>query len=371
MVPNVMVELRPYPALQSASKQILDGIVKGGAVEPVTYLPLLVRAKEATTSLLNLAASLFIAGSDVDLAAINRKESPSTQMVHDLPPYEWNKTARYMHQSRIAANWLHAGSRYHPLLGWKSPYCEGEEHAFRNVFTLDDLPWIRDHVVTGQVLFPFTAFLSLAVEGFRSLKSSVAPAVLIREFHVPASLKIDEDQPVDLTTRFRPAATGSETFSSTVWTIEILSWSDTDQWTRHSYGLIEADHSEDSLPRSSQVQSALEILNRNTLEARDAQEEYTRLKPNHGFAYGPTFRNMTHLWQDSGATVSTLVLRQLETDAHAHPGASPVTVDPPTLDGIFHTLGVLMGRTGLGPTMVPLFCLRWRISNRIATDAGR
>ncbi|KAL9030209.1 MAG: hypothetical protein Q9196_001643 [Gyalolechia fulgens] len=372
MVPNVMVELGPHPALQSASKQILDRIVKGGAVEPVAYLPSLVRTKEAMTSLLNLAASLFVAGLDVDLAAINRTKSSSAQMVHDLPPYEWNKTARYMHQSRIAANWLHAGSRYHPLLGWKSPFCEGDEHAFRNVFTLDDLPWIRDHVVTGQVLFPFTAFLSLAVEGFRSLKSSVAPAVLIREFHVPASLKIEEDQPVDLTTRFRPAATGSETFSSTVWTFETLSWSDTDQWTRHSYGLIEVDPSqEEFLPRSSQVQSALEILNRTTLEPRDAQEEYTQLKPNHGFAYGPTFRNMTHLWQDSGATVSTLVLRDLEADPHAHPGASPVTVDPPTLDGIFHTLGVLMGRTGPGPTMVPSFCLRWRISNRIAADAGR
>ncbi|KAL9587952.1 MAG: hypothetical protein Q9203_003236, partial [Teloschistes exilis] len=358
MVPNIMVELGPYPSLQSASKQILDRIATGtkstGPIEQVTYLSSLVCAKQATTSLLNLAGSLFAAGLDLDLAAINHTDSSSPQMLHDLPPYEWNKTVRYIHQSRIAANWLHAGSPYHRLLGWKSPYCKGDEHAFRNIFTLDDLPWVRDHVVTGDILFPFTAFLSLAVEGFRSLDPGVAPAVLIREFHVPVSLRIEEDQPVDLTTSF-----------------ETLSWSDAHQWTRHSYGLIEADHSQDSLPRSSRVQSALEILNRKTLQQRDAQHEYTLLEPNHGFAYGPTFRNMTHLWQDSDATVSTIVLRKLEVDPHGHPEASPVTVDPPTLDDIFHTLGVLMGRTGPGPTMVPSFCLRWRISNRIAADVGR
>ena len=379
LVPTVIVELGPHSALQSATKQILSVTGSNSKesddgqknMEHTTYLPSLVRAKEATTSLLNLAGSLFAAGTDLDLAAINQTKLSPVQTIDDLPPYAWNKTARYIHQSRIAANWLHGGRPYHRLLGWKSPYSEGNEHAFRNVFTMEDQPWIRDHVVTGDVLFPFTAFLSLAVEGFRSIDSAVAPAVLIREFHVSASLKIEEDQPVDLTTRFRPAATGSETVSSTAWTFETLSWSDTHQWTRHSYGLIEADDSHESLPRSPQVQSALKILNRKTLQRRDARDEYALLKPNHGFDYGPTFRNMTHLWQDSGATVSKIVLRQLEPDPHAHPEASPVTVDPPTLDGIFHTLGALMGRTRPGPTMVPTFCLRWRISNRIAADVGQ
>lgn len=100
------------------------------------------------------------------------------------------------------------------------------------------------------------------------------------------------------------------------------------------------------------------------------QDEYALLKPNHRFAYGPSFRNTTQLWHDSGATVSTIVLRKLEGDSSPHPAASPVTSNPPTLDGIFHILSVLMGRTGPGPTMVPSFCLKWRISNHIAADVG-
>ncbi|KAL8999566.1 MAG: hypothetical protein Q9169_001655 [Polycauliona sp. 2 TL-2023] len=376
-LPNVMVEIGPHAALQSATKQILERIdsTSQDKAEHVTYLPSLVRARKATTSLLNLAASLFAAGSDIKFAAINQTRSSRVQLLDDLPPYEWNKAARYIHQSRIATNWLRGGGPYHSLLGWKSPYDEGNEHSFRNVFTLDDLPWIRDHVVSGDVLFPFTGFLSLAIEAFRSLTATATPGVLIREFHVKDSLRIEEDKPVDLTTKFRPAATGSETVSSTAWTFETLSWSESRQWTQHAYGLIEADHSHESFPSSPHVQSALKILSRKTLQKRDVQDEYTSLKTNLGLSYGPAFRNMARLWRDSAATVATtvatIVLRNLESDPHARPEESPVAVDPPTLDSFFHCLGALMGADRPGPTPVPSSCRRWRISNRIAADAGQ
>lgn len=373
-VPNVVVEVGPHSALQGPTKQTLDRITSTSGQESrtqVSYLPSLVRGKSAMTMMLDLAGNLFAMGSELDLAAINQTKDSPVQALTDLPSYVWNKAARYIHQSRFAANKLSLGGPYNRLLGWKSPYSEGNEHTFRNVFTLDDLPWIRDHVVAGQVLFPFTAFISLAVEGFRALDSTLSPGLVIQEFHVTTSLEIEEDQPVDITTRFRPAATGTETVSSTAWTFEILSWSDSHQWTRHSYGLIEADHSHESLRNSPNVQFASQVLGNKALKLRDAQEEYSRLRTNSGLTYGSTFRNMVDLWQAPGATVQTILLRQLESDPHALPEASPVTVDPPTLDTIFHCLGALLGGNARGSTFVPSFCLRWRISNHIAADAGR
>lgn len=172
------------------------------------------------TTLLNLAGNLFAMGSELDLAAINQTKDSPVQALKDLPSYAWNKTARYLHQSRITANKLHSEAPYNRLLGWKSPYCEGNEQAFRNMFTLDDLPWIRDHAVAGEIFFPFTGFPSLAIEGFRSLSSTISLGVLIRELHVTTSLRMEEDQRVDITTKFRPAVTGTETVSSTAWTFE-------------------------------------------------------------------------------------------------------------------------------------------------------
>ncbi|KAL9594233.1 MAG: hypothetical protein Q9179_005489 [Wetmoreana sp. 5 TL-2023] len=373
-IPDVIVEVGPHSALQSSTKQILKRMMsKSGqkSSAEVTYLPSLVRGKRSTTTLLNLAGNLFAMGSELDFAAINQTKYSQVQAVEDLPSYSWNKTARYIHQPQVAASKLNSGAPYNRLLGWKSPYSEGNEQAFRNVFTLDDLPWIRDHVIAGEILFPFTGFVSLAIEGFRSLSFTSSKAVFIREFHVTTSLKIEEDQHVDITTKFRPAATGTETVSSTAWSFEILSWSDSQGWTRHSFGLIEADHSHESLLGSPDVQSALRMLNDKTFQKRDAQDEYALLQANNGLAYGPTFRNMIDLRQAPGATVQTIILRQFEPDAHALHEASPVTVDPPTLDTIFHSLNAIQGGDGKGPVIVPSSCLRWRISNHIAADAGQ
>ncbi|GES63925.1 hypothetical protein ATETN484_0010000400 [Aspergillus terreus] len=338
--PDIMIEIGPHPALQSATKQTLERIASGGQnqAEHVKYVPTLMRTMAARTSLLKLAASLFEGGLDINLGAVNETTSSGVQIIDDLPAYAWNKADRYILQSRMATNWLHQGGPYKRLLGSRSPYSEGNEHVFRNVFTLDDLPWIRDHFINGNVLFPFTGFVSLAIEALRSLTTDVAPAVLIKEFHVKASLVIEEDERVDLTTKLRPAPTGSATVSSTA-------WSNSHQWTQHAYGLVEADHSHESLTESPHVQSALQILNRKTPEELDAQ--------------------------DSAATVSTLVLGRLDPDSHAHPEASPVTVDPPLLDSICHGFGPMLGSDRPGPTMVPSFCLQFRISNRIAADVGR
>lgn len=376
--PNAIVEVGPHPALQSPTKQVLQRISSKSGLESqaqVSYLPSLVRGKRATTSLLNLAGNLFALGSELDMAAINQTTSPQAQAVKDLPSYAWNKSARYIHQSQIAANKLHGGAPYNRLLGWKSPYSDGDdEKAFRNVFTLDDLPWIGDHVVAGEILFPFTGFVSLAIEGFRSLSSTVPQGVVIREFHVTTSLRIEAEQRVDITTKFRPAVLGSGIVSSTAWSFATLSWSHNHGWTRHSYGLIEADQSHESFSSSPDVQSASNILNDKTLQQRDAQDEYAVLQANRDITFGPTFRNMVHLRETAGGTVHTIMLRQLDSlgsDARALPEASPVIVDPPTLDAIFHSVVALLGEDGPGPTIVPSSCQRWRMSNHIAVDPGQ
>lgn len=55
--------------------------------------------------------------------------------------------------------------------------------------------------------FPFNGSVSLAVEVLRSLNTKLAPAVLIKDFHVKAGLVIEEDERIDLTTGLCPAPT--------------------------------------------------------------------------------------------------------------------------------------------------------------------
>jgi acyl transferase domain-containing protein/NADPH:quinone reductase-like Zn-dependent oxidoreductase len=374
-VPNIIIEIGPHSALQSPTKQILDGIASPNDTDTsrmqVTCLPSLLRGKSSATNLLELAGKLFIKGVNINLEAINQTRHSRVQVMYDLPPYEWNKTARYVHRPRVGTEKLFSGEPYNKILGWKSPYTEGAEKAFRNVFTLDDLPWIRDHVVTGDITFPFTGFISLAIEGFRSFSTRPCQSVTVRELHVTTSLKIEEDQLVDITTKFRPAESGTQHTSLTAWNFETLSWSEAHGWTRHSYGIIEADNNQEPFAKSLAVEVALKSLNDQSLHQRNAQHEYDLLRENNGITYGPAFRNTTEFWQASGVIVHTMVLRQIEPNTVVPSKGSPVTVDPPTLDTILHSLGAIQERNGSRPIIVPSYCLQWRISNDIAVEAGQ
>jgi acyl transferase domain-containing protein/NADPH:quinone reductase-like Zn-dependent oxidoreductase/SAM-dependent methyltransferase len=382
--PDVVIEVGPHAALQNPTKNILDRVKpthNGVASQPsVQYLPSLVRGKDASKSMLDLAGKLFVKGAEIDLEAVNRTRGSRASVLHDLPPYEWNKTARYLHRPRVGTAKLFGGEAYHKLLGWQSPYTEGAEHAFRNVFTLDDLPWIRDHVVGGNTLFPFTGFVSLAVEAAKVVLRCAGGVekppggFVLREFHVTSSLKIEEDQSVDMTTKLRPAEAGTKTSSATAWSFEILSWTEAGGWERHAYGLIEGEADSDkALSKSLAAQAGLKTLGDGSLRHLNADHEYELLQENYKVCYGPAFRTAVDFWLGPDLMVHTMVVRGIEPSTFMpdSPQHSPVTADPPTLDTILHSFGALQKGSGPRATVVPSYCREWRISNDIAATTGQ
>ncbi|CAI6339140.1 unnamed protein product [Periconia digitata] len=371
VAPNALIEIGPHSALQSPTKQVLERIAAStdsrSSNISVTCLPSLLRGKRAASSLLALAGKLFTMGLTINLDVINQNSDSHVAVLHDLPSYEWNKTARYLHQPRVGAEQLFGGQRFNNLLGWKNSHNEGDEEcSFRNVFTLDDLPWIRDHVVMQEILFPFTAFVSLAIEGLRSLTAGELSKIIIRELHVTTSLRIEEDQRVDITTKFRRAKTGTQTTSSTLWSFEILSWSEGHGWKQHSYGTIEEDQNGDAVFDSLAVEAALNACNDQRLHLLNAQHEYELLKENNGLSYGPAFQNAIDFWRGPECVVHNIAVRDLGIDN----SDSSVAVNPPTLDAIFHSMSAISGTHRSKAVIVPTFCMRWRISNTMSLSAG-
>lgn len=366
---NVIVEVGPHAALKGPINQTLQSMSENQA----RYLPTLVRGSDATKTVLDLAGRMFIMGSSLDFAAANKTNANSACVLTDLPSYEWNKKASYLHKSRIAVQKMHPGHTYTPLLGWKMP-SEGSEHTFRQVFTLDEMPWIRDHKVVGDVLFPFSGFVSLAVDAFRAVTgvTSELSSVLIRELQVKRGLKVDEDQRVDISTKLRPSETGTGTFSSTIWAFEVMTWAESTGWTTHVYGRIEAgtrDMATTVSPARSTAERALSIAKPN---AENAEKEYEVFQKS-GVSFGPTFKNMVGLWTAPGIAVHETVLRQIEEPLSLSSRGSHITVDPPTLDTLFHSAIVVAGKNQLGqrPVFVPVYISRYQISNVIPATAGQ
>jgi NADPH:quinone reductase-like Zn-dependent oxidoreductase/malonyl CoA-acyl carrier protein transacylase/SAM-dependent methyltransferase len=383
--PKVIVEIGPHAALKNPIKQTVDYLrqqqqqqqqadqtQQQRVTEQFNYLSSLERDVDSQETLLGLAKSLFCLGTNIDLGAINGTHRKNAHVLADLPPYAWDRSTRYVLRSRITQAKLHPGQPYHPMLGWKSPYDEGSEMTFRQVFTLDEMPWIREHAVGGQVIFPMTGYLSLALEGLRRAASSTGSgsgkfsSLVIHEFHAKRSLEIDEDERVDITTKLRPAPTGTETFSSTSWIFEILSWSEKYGWITHCHGRAEAEANEPNMDTPTFKASA-PLVNSDQRKERDPELEYNT-GHTEGTTYGPTFKRMKRFWEGPGWTVMESDVRELDTTTPSHsPFGSPVSVDTPTLDSFLQGLGPLLEAYGEKPAMMPNYVSRLRISNSIPT----
>ncbi|KAI0402885.1 putative polyketide synthase [Xylaria palmicola] len=363
---DIIIEIGPHPALRNPIKQILEHLRSGRQKTPsFTILPSLARGIDGNESLLGLAGTLFAMGVPVELGSVNQTDMHNARVVTGLPAYAWDRSVNYELRPRATHETLHPGESYNSLLGRRVISNGGKERAYRQVFTLDEMPWVRDHNVAGVVIFPMTGYMSIAIEAARRTLSAPAAAFLVSNFHTVRRLEIQEEQVVDIITKIRPATTGTGSVSSTTWTFEISTWTEEEGWIIHTYGQVRPEMSEMTTDSPTFTES-LPLVDTTGLIERDVAYayEYAGVRATR---YGPTFRNTTRFFEGNGYTVLEHQLRDLgESLRLSDPYGSPVTVDPPTLDGFLQGGGPLqVTEDGRRPAQMPNYINRFRISNNI------
>ncbi|KAK2053251.1 hypothetical protein LY76DRAFT_668243 [Colletotrichum caudatum] len=385
---NVLVEVGPHAALKGPINQILQSLEQDQK-DSITYVPSLVRGTHDAKGVLQLAGRLYAMGLSINFLAVNGTGPMSGHRVlADLPSYEWDKKARFIHRSPVSVGKFHSGHTFTPLLGWKMA-SSGRDHVFRQVFTLDELPWVRDHKVVGDVLFPFTGFLSLAVDAFRSITTTTttttttghaATSFSISEMHIERGLHIKEEQRVDICTKLRPVETGTGPLSSSTWAFEVMTWSEQTSWVTHVHGRIEAgSEGEMGFGASESLvwQDADKILqgvNAAELDEATALSGYDTLDRS-GVCYGSRFRNIFEMWRSPGKTIHRTRLRKTndEEPLSIPKRGSAMTVDPPMFDSVLSSalLAVGDGLPEPRPAFVPTYVRRMQLSNTIPCEHGQ
>ncbi|XXH02126.1 polyketide synthase [Hypoxylon texense] len=372
-VPNLLVEIGPHSALKNPIKQTLELVqLRRNGPQPApafTYVPSLVRGTDGEEAMLNLAGSLFATGAPVELAAVNQTKIHNTHVVTGLPPYEFDKSVSYQIQPRFINEKLFPGDAYNSLIGRRQRSSGGKERAYRQVFTLDEMPWIREHNVAGAVIYPMTGYISCAIEAARRTLSTPAAAFLVTDFHAVRRLEIQEEETVDMITKLWPAATGTGTTSSTAWSFEISTWSNAEGWTIHAHGRIEPEIDEMVMNTPTLKISHPLVDTAPNLIEHDTADVY-EFGAVRGTRYGPTFRNTVRFFEGDGYTVLEHKLRDI---GHSlDPFGSPVSVDPPTLDGFLQGGGPLQKtEDGRRRAQMPNYISRFRVSNKIPAEPGQ
>lgn len=330
--PNVLLELGPSGALAGPIAQVKKSLQSKGA--QAQYFATLARSSSPFTSfapLYNAAGQLFIAGGPIDISAVNNdgQVGSKPRVIYDLPSYPWNHLTKYWHESDASKDWRYRKFPLHDLLGSKVLGVPWATPSFKKQLTTADLPWLKDHRMGNEVLFPAAGYIAMAMEALSQLKQATATTepwtsapptrFHLRNVRFDRAMVLADDTHHKIMLSLQPHRGVKE-----VW-YEFKVSSKTDDLVQdHCSGRISAD--DDHLPAASAEQ--LQSL-RNPTPATLWYKALAEV----GFSFGEHFRPLRSIESVSGARSSRATI-----DLTPPPSVydqSPYVMHPTSIDGCF------------------------------------
>ncbi|GLA68503.1 putative PKS/NRPS-like protein biosynthetic cluster [Aspergillus tubingensis] len=271
---RAFLELGPHSALSAPLRQTFHS---EEAKSKLVYISTLIRnAVEARDQLLTTAGFLHANGVSVDLQAINGEGVTLT----NLPLYPWQHTTRYLHESRLTRKWRFRDHPHHELLGDRVVESSDWEPSWRNILRLQDVHWIGDHILQGNIVFPAAGYIAMAGEAVRQLDTS-QEGYSIRDLILKTPLLLRDSVEIEILTTLKQLRI-SDIADSEWYTFSIMSHDSTDDsWVKHCHGVVRAgvEHA----PKFREIKPYAR-----SVDVDRCYRMFERL----GFAYGEIFRGI-------------------------------------------------------------------------------
>jgi acyl transferase domain-containing protein/ubiquinone/menaquinone biosynthesis C-methylase UbiE len=347
---HALIEIGPNKALGGPIRQILSS--PGFAALNYTYLSTLVRNQDDMGCVLELSGKLFELGYPIDLKAalgINGTVKQSS-VITDLPPYAWDHTTEYWHESRLSKEYRFRADPHHDLLGLRVVGGTLSEPNWRIILSEETHPWLRDHVVDGFAVFPASGYLCMAIEAIRQILRArqvtrITSRYVIRNVRFSKALIIPElpsSVEVQLSLRSSPmppekSFTGWEDF-------RVSSVSSDGTWSEHCRGTVAVEfHNTPDEPQFAHESTFSQDTNNEffkevqhlSTEVTDPEILYKEFRTA-GNAYGPAFSAIKELNLGDHCAVAIVEIPDI---GASMPGnfMQPHVIHPATLDCILQT----------------------------------
>ncbi|KJK94816.1 hypothetical protein H633G_01326 [Metarhizium anisopliae BRIP 53284] len=162
-----VTEIGPQSALQGPINHMLQAFQ--GAKKP-SYVASLDRGQDASASLLRAIGRVYCSGYPVDILRVNSldRETPRPPPPK-MPRYPFNHEKKYWRESLLSHNFRSQSARRHDLLGVRSIDWNPQVAQWRHILRLGEMPWLRDHKIAGEIVFPGAGYVVMAVESLKQL----------------------------------------------------------------------------------------------------------------------------------------------------------------------------------------------------------
>ncbi|WP_163998986.1 type I polyketide synthase [Pyxidicoccus caerfyrddinensis] len=308
----LFIEVGPHPVLSMAIAACLKQHQRTGAAVPSLH-----RERREQATLLTSLGRIFVAGGRIDFV---RQHSEGARFF-PLPAYPWQREHYWLESAASIQDRL--GTPGHPLLRrklaastptWEAELCTGL------------LPYLPDHKVQGQVVYPGAAYVDAAMAMERAV--SGATSFTLERLDIRTALVVPAAQSTVLRMTHEPE-TG---------TFHIHSYQRGDErsWSLHATGRL---LKQPVAPQRGRFDlAALQEACRTKLEAGWIYASLERS----GFQYGPWFQGIHELsCSSNGEALARIELRTKPEDDAAH-----YILHPALLDACFQTLVATISEGG-------------------------
>uniref|UniRef100_A0A093UTY9 Lovastatin nonaketide synthase n=1 Tax=Talaromyces marneffei PM1 TaxID=1077442 RepID=A0A093UTY9_TALMA len=322
----IAIEIGPHSALAGPFKQIC----RANNLDRFTYIATLVREKDSAVQLLKTAGALFIQDYPVDLEEVNSvpattgnmKNKTKPLLLVDLPPYQWNYEKRFWTEPRLSHEQRNLTSPRHDLLGSKIVGLSKRSLAWRNVLRHVDLPWLKDHTLGREVVFPAAAHLSMSAEALRQVcdqEGIEIHSVTFRDVQLMTALIIpDIDDGIEVQLRLNKMDEDGLWYTFTVESFV------EGEWSLHSTGSIAANYVE-----AAQHEHPVDQMK---LTQRVPGKTWYNAFDRVGFEYGSSFQPLSNI-RTNGKYHHAAADVKVDTESGLVVGESRYLLHPSTIDG--------------------------------------
>lgn len=386
-----LLEIGPHPALNSAIRETLSLEQR---LSTIGYSYLVSRDRSSLELSLQTAGKLSCSGYPVNLLAVNcsshivdGQNFSQPRMLVDLPPYSFNYTQTYWPESRLSKNFRFRKFPRHDLLGAPVADWNVQEPKWRHMIRVSENPWLKDHKVTGRIVYPGVGYIVMAIEAATQLAGvdTKVSGYRLRDISIKSALQVPEtDAGVETMFTMHHASESSLASSSTWREFKVSSYNtNSDDWTEHCRGLIKVEHALEPGPIDAGREAAAEAgtfqtqlmdITKTCNVPVDVLRSYSELETI-GLSFGPLFKNLTNVMRENG-TGNAIGCVKIPDVCGSMPKqfTHPHIIHPATMDSMLHIfLAAIQDSEGgarLREPMVPIFMKEVWVARDISNETN-
>lgn len=379
---DALVEIGPHAALKGPSRQVLQGL----GLDKMPYIGTLARGKHDFESLLSCAGQLFSLGhTEMRLQSVNADHTLSLQgtaiqhnrgqRLTDFPLYAWDHRSFWAENRVIRTHRLR--KHRHTLLGARVPGDVEQRPRWRNHLRIAEIPWLQDHVVEGNVVFPAAGYISVAIEAAARLHSVEGKTVreyCLKNVSVKSPLVIsDGEQGTEMLVDLAPSVESAKSRYSNRFDFVVSSVDAEDRYYEHCTGTLSMSF---DVPASQPLAASnlhSDDIARTSTRSLEADKYYKHMD-SLGLQYGPTFQLMKDRIEASPGTAAVnMSFNPLNATKHPEYPNDRSIIHPSLLDAAIHPVfaaieseHLVNGSGTLKGAFVPTFIKEMRVSDTLA-----